>query len=301
MEVCVIGAGMSGLVMAKKLLDHSLVPVVFEQTNEIGGLWNYRPSDCHSCYESLHTNTSRPGTQFSDFAMDPDVYPNKMSHVLVHNYFQEYSKEFGIMEYITFNAKVLNLCENEEHTIEENRWDVDVDIDGKIYKYTFEAVAICNGHHFSEIWPTSNDIPGLDTFSGVQIHSHNYRMNEFTTNKTVIVAGLSISGGDIGGDIEDVTRQCIYSSRRYGTGIKKILKDKAYLENGVIVKHVDIIIWCWGYRYEYPFLEKGFLEIQENPSRISLFQRVFPINKPGIISDCTKLKYRYSPDRYTYS
>src|SRR5579859_7914953 len=40
-RVAVIGAGISGLAAAKCLLDEKLVPVVFEQAAEIGGVWNY--------------------------------------------------------------------------------------------------------------------------------------------------------------------------------------------------------------------------------------------------------------------
>ena len=38
-NVAVVGAGISGLITAKCLLDEGLDPVVFEQAAQIGGLW----------------------------------------------------------------------------------------------------------------------------------------------------------------------------------------------------------------------------------------------------------------------
>jgi len=42
--VAVIGAGVSGLPAIKCSLDDGLEPVCFEQTGDIGGMWNYENS-----------------------------------------------------------------------------------------------------------------------------------------------------------------------------------------------------------------------------------------------------------------
>jgi len=44
LRVAVIGAGVSGLPAIKCSLDDGLEPVCFEQTGDIGGLWNYENS-----------------------------------------------------------------------------------------------------------------------------------------------------------------------------------------------------------------------------------------------------------------
>lgn len=40
-KIAVIGAGASGLTATKCCLDEGLVPVCFERTKDIGGLWRY--------------------------------------------------------------------------------------------------------------------------------------------------------------------------------------------------------------------------------------------------------------------
>ena len=42
-RVAIIGAGCSGLTAIKSCLEEGLVPVCFERSNCIGGLWNYAP------------------------------------------------------------------------------------------------------------------------------------------------------------------------------------------------------------------------------------------------------------------
>lgn len=62
--------------------------------------------------------------------------------------------------------------------------------------------------------PTESEIKGLSTFTGQQIHSHNYRTPFFCKNKRVVVAGLGISGGEIYGEVCEVTPHVIGSSHR---------------------------------------------------------------------------------------
>ena len=44
-DVCVIGAGISGLATAKCLREAGLNVVVYERTGEVGGLWVFREHD----------------------------------------------------------------------------------------------------------------------------------------------------------------------------------------------------------------------------------------------------------------
>lgn len=41
-RICIIGGGASGLVSIKNCLDENLIPICYEKSSDIGGLWNYR-------------------------------------------------------------------------------------------------------------------------------------------------------------------------------------------------------------------------------------------------------------------
>lgn len=46
LRVAIIGAGASGLVAIKECLEYRFEPVCFEKSNDIGGLWRYKPHQC---------------------------------------------------------------------------------------------------------------------------------------------------------------------------------------------------------------------------------------------------------------
>ncbi len=93
-RVAVIGAGASGLAVAKCLLDEGLEPIVYEQSPQIGGLWNYDetlPDGGGVMYRSLRTNTSKHTLAFSDFPM-PKTAPDFPSHSEVLQYLLDFER-----------------------------------------------------------------------------------------------------------------------------------------------------------------------------------------------------------------
>ena len=77
-KVCVVGAGVAGLVSARELRREGHDVTVMEQSGGVGGQWLYDPrTDAtdplgvagaqSSIYASLRLNTPRETTAFSDF------------------------------------------------------------------------------------------------------------------------------------------------------------------------------------------------------------------------------------------
>ena len=71
-RVCVIGAGVSGLVTAKVLRADGFAVTVFEKANDVGGTWSRSRT-----YPGLRANNSRDAYRFSDFSYAPttDEFP----------------------------------------------------------------------------------------------------------------------------------------------------------------------------------------------------------------------------------
>eukprot|EP01051_Picozoa_sp_SAG22_P005934 SAG22_NODE_371_length_11566_cov_5.447458_2_plen_127_part_00 len=55
LKVCIVGAGMNGLVAARECLDKGLRPTCFEREDGLGGLWRFTEHESHS---SVSTRTS---------------------------------------------------------------------------------------------------------------------------------------------------------------------------------------------------------------------------------------------------
>jgi len=89
-KVCIIGAGAAGLCAARHLAhQNNLIPVVYEQNNEIGGTWVYNDNvgtDEHgmpihsSMYKSLKTNLPKEVMAFPDFPFTGETESFFASH-----------------------------------------------------------------------------------------------------------------------------------------------------------------------------------------------------------------------------
>jgi cation diffusion facilitator CzcD-associated flavoprotein CzcO len=182
MNVCVIGAGVSGLCTAKALRDRGIEHTVFEASDDVGGNWYFgNPNGRSSAYRSLHIDTSKERISFRDFPMPPE-YPDFPHHSEIHAWLRAFADTFGLRERIRFNTAV----ERAEH-LEDGGWDVDGE--------RFDALVVCNGHHWDPRFP---EFPG--SFDGPAIHSHHYidtRDPLDMHDKRVLVVGIGNSAVDI--------------------------------------------------------------------------------------------------------
>jgi cation diffusion facilitator CzcD-associated flavoprotein CzcO len=178
----VIGAGVSGLTAVKALGDWRVEHVCFESSDDVGGNWYFRnPNGRSSAYRSLHIDTSKGALSFEDFAMD-GRYPDFPHHSEIHVFLREYADRFGLRERIRFGATVQRA---------ERQPGGGWEIDGE----PFDALLVCNGHHWD---PRCPDFPGR--FDGPTIHSHHYIDPSEPlelVGKRVLVVGIGNSAVDI--------------------------------------------------------------------------------------------------------
>ncbi|RWS17379.1 dimethylaniline monooxygenase [N-oxide-forming] 5-like protein [Dinothrombium tinctorium] len=95
--------------------------------------------------------------------------------------------------------------------------------------FCFNAVLICNGHHFKPSIPSIN---GLKLFKGEVIHTHSYKTPTNYSNKTVVVIGFGNSAVDAACDLALVCEK-IYLSTRSGGWIQSRLGPAGYPFDGI--------------------------------------------------------------------
>jgi dimethylaniline monooxygenase (N-oxide forming) len=200
-DICIVGAGSSGVAVAKALAERGLQFDCFEKGSDIGGMWRYENDNgLSSAYASLHIDTSRDNLGYSDFPI-PKYLPDFLSHQQVLAHLEAYADHFGVREKVTFNA----LVERVEKS-DDGKWHVLLQ-NGKIRSY--QAVVIANGH----LWdPRLPNFPG--GFNGQQMHSHVYRTAAPFEDKDVLVVGLGNSAVDIAVDLCRRARSITISTRR---------------------------------------------------------------------------------------
>jgi hypothetical protein len=201
----VIGAGAAGLAAGKALLDAGIDFDWFEKGSFVGGLWQIdNDNGGAAAYESLHTNSSRPLTQYPSFPMPAD-WPDYPSHELMAQYFEAYADAFGLWEYIRFNTAVERV-----ERLPDGGWEVTTS-DGTTRQYAHVVVA--NGHHSVPKVPT---FPG--SFTGRIMHAHDYRTPDIFRGKRVLVVGVGNSGMDIACDASR-NAEATYLSTRHGVHV----------------------------------------------------------------------------------
>ena len=298
MRVAVIGAGAAGLVTAHELRLAGHGVTVFEQSDRVGGLWNYtdnveddplgqRPSwRIHtSLYESLVVNLPRDLMAFEDYTFDSagggdDRWPRYPHHGRVLEYLRRFALDTGVVEAVRFGHRV----ERVERRSKRTGWRVDGEM--------FDAVAVCNGH-FSE--PHIPDLPGLADFPGVALHSHNYRRPDSFAGSRVVVLGSSVSGGDLTREIAGVA-EVFFSGRVFEQSrplgeqsgpirrcppIARLDGGDAVLVNGERIAGVDAVVFCTGYRYRFPFLPRDLAPVDDNWVR-GLYRQLVSVEQPSL-------------------
>jgi dimethylaniline monooxygenase (N-oxide forming) len=186
-RVAVIGAGPGGLAAARWLLSQGFDPTIFEQGPMLGGQWTGLPG-LSGVWPTMHTNTSRILTAFSDLDHETDhVYP-AAGEILA--YLNRYAETFGLTERTRFDTRVEHL--SKDHT-------------GWLVRHAgaterFDRVVVATGRFHSPAIPT---VRGLDTFAGSAgvITSYQYRGPAPFSGKRVLIAGGAISALEIAADL----------------------------------------------------------------------------------------------------
>eukprot|EP00743_Colponemidia_sp_Colp-15_P007028 GILK01007584.1.p1 GENE.GILK01007584.1~~GILK01007584.1.p1 ORF type:complete len:556 (-),score=75.63 GILK01007584.1:115-1755(-) len=211
-RVGIVGAGCSGLAAIKACLEEGLVPVCFEQDNDIGGVWRYTDVESHSSvYKSTIINTSKEMMCYTDFPIPAD-FPLFMPHSKVVEYFRLYMNHFQLEQHIRFQTRVISVT----RTL-DGQWIVVSKClqTSQEATQTFDAIMVCSGHHWN---PNIVHFEGEERFTGSIIHSHGYKDFKPFENQNVVVVGIGNSGGDIATELSRHCKQ-VYLSTRSGAWI----------------------------------------------------------------------------------
>jgi cation diffusion facilitator CzcD-associated flavoprotein CzcO len=354
-KVCVIGAGSSGIAACQVLQDRGIAFDCYETGSQVGGNWRYlNDNGMSSAYRSLHINTSRQIMEYASFPMS-DEYPTYPSHVHIARYFDEFVDHFGFRDRIRFRTEVIAVV-----PAGEGEWDVTVrelDTANPPRTERYRAVLVANGHHWDARWPEPA-FPGADTFTGVQMHSHDYKTFDGFEGKRVLVLGIGNSACDIAVETSKVSERTFLAMRRgahvlpkYLFGIPtdhlttspiarigsfalqrallslivlaargpvtryglpkpdhKIASAHPTISDDLLTRlghgditvkpniarldgdgvefvdgsreHIDVVVYCTGYRISFPFLDRSIIDARDN--EISLYRRVVDPDHAGL-------------------
>lgn len=199
--ITIIGAGISGLVTAKTLLEHGYEVKLFEKENDLGGVWTPTRH-----YPGMTTQNTRDTYAFSDFPM-PKSYPEFPTGVQVFAYLKNYANTFDVTKHIYTNHRIETATYVYDLKSEKHIWEIKGNNDHGAFVAHSDFLIVCNGV-FSE--PFIPSTPGTEFFieDGKQIlHTSEVKKASDYRNKRVAVIGYGKSACDLAAAIAPHTAQ----------------------------------------------------------------------------------------------
>ena len=171
-----------------------------------------------------------------------------------------------------------------------------------LIEHAYDAVVVASGHFNVPFVP---DLAGLREWSraypGSVIHSKAYKRPESFRDKKVLVIGNSASGIDICAQIVTVCQKPILMSQRsdnrlaYAAEYRKMkgeisefiapskMKRAIRFANNDIEAEIDVVVFCTGYLYSFPFLSSLQPALIESGERVChLYKHIFYANHPSL-------------------
>ena len=217
-QVAIIGGGPSGIVAARWLKGQGFDPVIFEQSDDLGGQWN--GAAAHSgVWPSMRTNTSRVMTAFSDldYPAGTSVFPTNQD---VRAYLRRYVETLDLVPHLRVRSRVEHLAAAPAG----NGWQVTVRTDGRAPETTvYPKVVIANGRYHKPQIPA---VSGLDGFTGALgvAHTFAYKDPDRYRGARVLVCGCSISALEIASDLAMLgAARVVCANRRQRYVLQKLL------------------------------------------------------------------------------
>ncbi|RRO14165.1 flavin-binding monooxygenase [Saccharopolyspora rhizosphaerae] len=219
-DVCVIGAGISGLAVMRSLRRRGIDFVCLERDDAVGGVWNFstsRSQRTHPAYESLHLNTSSKVTGFTGFPV-PEEFPRYPRHDHFASYLRSFAEAHDLPGRIEFGTTV--------HDVEPapgGGWSVtSADARGSVRTRHFREVVVASGYHSTPRLPEP-EAPGSEDFRGRRLHSADYTDPGPFRGKKVAVVGFGNSACDIAVELSRVAAKTVLSVRRGAHVVPKTL------------------------------------------------------------------------------
>lgn len=227
---CVIGAGASGLVATKTLLEYGIAAECIEREDQAGGNWYYG-KPCSSVYRSAHLISSKKLTEYPDFPM-PEDWPEYPSQAQALEYLRAYAAHFHLDKAIRFNTSIERVEPVDDLA---SAWHVRF---ASGHSKIYSSVIIATGHHWDPIWPS---YPG--EFTGTVLHSSQYKTPEVLAGRRVLVVGSGNSGCDIAVEAAQFASATFHSMRRGYHFVPKFIKGKPADRCGEFLLRWHVPLW----------------------------------------------------------
>ncbi|RYF68106.1 MAG: NAD(P)/FAD-dependent oxidoreductase, partial [Cytophagaceae bacterium] len=177
----IIGAGPAGLAVAGRLAKLGQPFTLLEATDSVGAAW--RKHYDRLCLHTVKEESALPHLPY------PADYPTYVSRDQLVTYLEQYIAHFDIQPLYNQYVKTLERTQN-------GHWRVTT----KTHTFESDKVVVCTGYNRVPYQP---DVPGLDGFRGLVLHSRDYKTGASFNGQRVLVVGMGNTGAELALDLQE--------------------------------------------------------------------------------------------------
>ncbi len=218
-RVAIIGAGASGLVMARYVREFGGEAVIFERSVAVGGVWRFDETGTDSAqpaYSALRANSSRKVMEFDghQFTTNDDF----LTRSEIEKYLIQYRDVHGLASCIRYETEVRSI-----ERVSDRKWAVYVGDEN--LPEEFDYVVVCSGLY--KVASTPPFYSHLDPTVKLT-HSSLFRSAAGYGGKRVLVVGFGNSGADVAVELCRAGAKVAVSSPRGAWVIPKHINGVPY-------------------------------------------------------------------------
>ncbi|MEZ4865578.1 MAG: NAD(P)/FAD-dependent oxidoreductase [Caldilineaceae bacterium] len=230
----IIGGGQGGIALGARLQRLNVPTLILDMHERPGDAWRKR-------YQSLYLH-------------DP-VWFDHMPYIPFPDHWPVFAHKDQMGDWLEMYTKVMalnywssTLCRHAEYDEAAQEWTVTVERDGEPVVLKPKQLVLATGGALSS--PRMPDIPGAESFTGVQFHSSRFTSGEGWAGKQCIVLGTGTSAHDICADlwahgaevtmIQRASTTVVRSESLMALGIGRLYSEAA-LTAGITTERADLI------------------------------------------------------------
>ncbi len=175
LETCIVGAGMSGLLMAIRLKKAGRPFQIIEKAHSVGGTWR------ENRYPGLTCDVPSFFYSYS-FEPNPDWTHRFSPGPEIRAYFERVAEKYGLLEHVRFGETI------SAARYEGGAWSIET---GRGDRIRAEVLVDATGPLHIKNYP---EIPGMDDFEGALFHSADWDDELDLRGKRIAVIGNGSTG-----------------------------------------------------------------------------------------------------------
>ena len=211
-NVCVVGAGLSGLCTMKELKEAGHNVTCYELSSDYGGAFSSK-GNASLMYENLRLTVSN---FFMAFSSMPPAAGEERKYWTANEYYDYltcYVEKFDLLSAIRFQTSVKKVTKLQDcYQVEDSNGDVE----------SFDAIVLCTG---TNRIPNEIELPKQDRFNGKIIHTSGFKDAHSLVDKRVVCIGVGESGVDVANEAAKYAKECTIVARRRPSVVPRYIKN----------------------------------------------------------------------------